>query len=170
MATQAPACGILLIKSFEGYHKELPDGRAEAYADPIYGWQVATIGYGTTKYPDGRKVQRGDIITQAKAEEYLKWEVEQRCTPALEKIPTWGQMNDNQRGAFYSFAYNLGANFYRGANFASITKVCDSPDRWNDEAWITEQFVKYRSPGTPAEKGLRRRREAEAKLFCTSIA
>ena len=43
----APA--LKLIKEFEGCH-------LEAYADPLHGWSVATIGYGTTRYEDGRKV------------------------------------------------------------------------------------------------------------------
>lgn len=162
-----PKAGIELIKEFEGYATALPDGRATAYADPIHGWGVPTIGYGTTVYPDGRKVKQGDIITRAQAEEYLVDHIEHSTRAAMERIPTWKQMNDNQRSALYSFAYNLGAGFYGGANFQSITRVCDSPDRWQDKAWVKEQFVKYRNPGTSAEAGLRRRREAEADLFCS---
>lgn len=165
-----PQQGIELIKEFEGYHEELEDGRVKAYADPIHGWTVPTIGYGTTKYPDGRKVQQGDLITREQAEKYLIWEIDHLCRPVLEKIPTWEQMNANQRGALYSFAYNLGAYFYGGADFQSITKVCDSIDRWTDTSWIKEQFVKYRNPGSAAEVGLRRRREAEADLFCTPVS
>jgi GH24 family phage-related lysozyme (muramidase) len=89
---------------------------------------------------------------------------------ALEAIPTWSKMNENQRGALYSFAYNLGAHFYNGTNFQSITKVCNSMESWSNHEWISAQFVKYRNPGTSVEEGLRRRREAEAKLFCTSVA
>ncbi|OGP70440.1 MAG: hypothetical protein A2Z73_06355 [Deltaproteobacteria bacterium RBG_13_60_28] len=166
MTTPVPQCGLNLIKAFEGYGRELPDGRAAAYPDPLQGWRVPTIGYGTTRYPHGKRVQRGDIITRAEAEAYLKWFLEERCRPALAKIPTWERMNDNQRGALYSFAYNLGEGFYGRAKFTSITKVCISPARWGDKPWIKAQFVKYRNPGTPAEAGLRRRREAEAHLFC----
>jgi GH24 family phage-related lysozyme (muramidase) len=169
MSTPIPQCGIDLIKEFEGYHERLADDRAAAYPDPITGWELPTIGYGTTKYADGRPVRKGDIITRVEAEEHLKWEVEQVCRPALEKIPTWEQMNEHQRGALYSFAYNLGAYFYRGKNFQSITKVCDSPERWSEAEWIKEQFVKYRSPGTDAEAGLLRRRKAEADLFCRPV-
>lgn len=79
-------------------------------------------------------------------------------------------MNDNQRGALYCFAYNLGAKFYGGRNFESITRVCNSPKRWKDKDWIEEQFVKYRNPGSSVEEGLRRRREAEAKLFCSPVS
>jgi GH24 family phage-related lysozyme (muramidase) len=164
-----PECGIDLIKRFEGYHQELADGRAKAYPDPLHGWEVPTIGFGTTKYPDGSKVKEGDIITRAEAEKHLIWEVEKVCKAALEKIPTWKQMNSNQRGALYSFAYNLGANFYGGDRFESITKVCDDVSRWGDKQWVTEQFEKYRNPGTPVEEGLRRRRRAEAELFCTPL-
>jgi len=86
----------------------------------------------------------------------------------LEKIPTWGQMNQNQRGALYSFAYNLGSQFYGGSNFASMTAVCDSPAKWSDKAWIAEQFVKYHKAGSSdVEEGLKRRRLAEAALFCS---
>ena len=78
-------------------------------------------------------------------------------------------MNQNQQGALYSFAYNLGANFYGGENFQSITKVCKTFSKWEDVYWITKQFEKYRNPGSAAEEGLRRRRRAEAKLFCKPI-
>lgn len=165
-----PWSGIELIKEFEGFAKSLPDGRATAYADPLHGWGVPTIGYGTTRYPDGVKVKQGDIITRKQGEEYLIHHVDKSSRAAMERIPTWGQMNSNQRGAIYSFAYNLGSGFYRGENFESITRVCDSPDRWDDHAWISAQFVKYRNPGTSVEEGLRRRRLAEADLFCTPVA
>ena len=167
ISRDVPQCGVDLIKEFEGYHDKQADGGAAAYEDPIYGWKVATIGYGTTIYPNGKKVRQGDIITHDEAEKYLRWEIEQICRPSLEKIPTWGQMNQNQRGAIYSFAYNLGSQFYKGANFTSITTVCDSPTRWNDKPWIEEQFVKYRNPGSKAEEGLKRRRIREAALFCS---
>ena len=165
-----PQAGITLIKEFEGYAKKRADGTAEAYADAIHGWKVATIGYGTTRYPNDQKVKQGDVITRAQAEEYLLKELEHTYKKALEKIPTWAQMNANQRAALYSFAYNLGANFYKGSEFESITRVCDSPNRWSDKAWIEEQFVKYRNPGSSAEAGLRKRRLAEAGLFCQPSA
>jgi GH24 family phage-related lysozyme (muramidase) len=161
---------MCLIKRFEGYEKKLPDGRAQAYPDPRLGWNLPTIGWGTTKYPEGNNVQKGDIITSERAEESLRWEVDKVCRPALEKIPTWAGMNVNQRGALFSFAYNLGARFYGDAHFLSISQVCDSPGRWSDTDWIQQQFVKYRNPGSSVEEGLHKRREAEAQLFCTAVA
>lgn len=160
-----PQAGIDLIKEFEGYARALPDGRAEAYPDPIYGWGVPTIGYGTTRYPDGTLVRPGDVITRQQAEVYLIDHIEESTRPDLERIPTWPRMNANQRSAIYSFAYNLGSQFYARPGFASITRVCDSSDRWRDYDWVRAQFIKYVNPGTSAEAGLLRRREAEARLF-----
>ena len=108
---EVPEEGLALIRTFEGYAKARPDGSAEAYADPIAGWQLPTIGYGTTRYPDGQRVRQGDVITRAQAEAYLKDDVERQCRPSLERIPTWGQMNNHQRSAPYSFAYNPGPGF-----------------------------------------------------------
>jgi len=163
-----PQIAVDLIKGFESYAAELPDGRAKAYPDPKLGWQLPTIGYGSTKCADGTPVKQGDIITESQACDYLMAELDTRCRPYLEQISTWNQMNVNQQSALYSFAYNLGAHFYHEHNFESITAVCDSPDRWNDNAWIEAQFVKYRNPGSIVEAGLRARREKEANLFCTA--
>ncbi len=164
-----PQCGIDLIKKFQGYMEELADGRSQAYPDPIHGWEVPSIGFGTTRYPDGSKVKKGDIITRNEAEKYLTWEIEKVCQPALEKIPTWKKMNSNQQGALYSFAYNLGANFYGSKNFHSITKVCNKVSRWEEKSWVMKQFKKYHNSGSADKKDLRRRRAAEAELFCTPI-
>jgi lysozyme len=38
--------------------------------------------------------------------------------------------------------------------------------QWNE---IEATFLKYRSPGTSVEAGLKRRRQAEAKLFLTPV-
>jgi peptidoglycan hydrolase-like protein with peptidoglycan-binding domain len=57
VSSSIPKCAIDLIKEFEGYHKELNDGtdRVRAYEDPGFGWEVTTIGYGTTRYPNDKK-------------------------------------------------------------------------------------------------------------------
>lgn len=163
-----PQSGLDVIKKFEGYHKKLADGRAQAYPDPgPKGWSLPTIGYGTTRYPNGQPVRQRDIITHEQAEEYLMDYVDKKCRTALEKIATWSQMNDNQRGALYSFAYNLGAGFYKGSGFQSITRVCDSPELWNNKSWVEQQFVKYVKADGKTLPGLVRRRKAEAQLFCT---
>ena len=72
-------------------------------------------------------------------------------------------MNDNQRGALLSFAYNLGAGFYGGRNFNTITRVLKNKE-WDK---VPDALYLYRNPGTKVEKGLARRRKAEGKLWNT---
>ena len=70
-------------------------------------------------------------------------------------------MNENQQGALLSFAYNLGANFYGGRSFATITKVLKEK-KWNE---VPEVLKLYRNPGSNVEVGLLKRRGAEGRLW-----
>jgi lysozyme len=83
----------------------------------------------------------------------------------MQKIPVWNELNANQQGALLSFGYNLGANFYGSSNFKSMTRVL-TDKKWDE---IEETFLKYRNPGSNVEAGLKRRRQAEAKLFLTPV-
>jgi len=152
-----------LIKEFEGFHPN-------AYADPLHGWAVPTIGWGTIVYPDGRKVARGDTITQAQGDAYLADFVGKKVIPSLSKIPTWNQMNDNQKAAVICFAYNLGPGFYGDSNFNSITNLLRTTANWGNKAEVIRVFTLYRNPGSNVEEGLKRRRTAEANKFCTPSA
>jgi hypothetical protein len=70
-------------------------------------------------------------------------------------------MDDNQRSALVSFAYNLGAGFYGSAGFETISRCL----RERDWAAVPAALELYRNPGTSVEAGLLRRRRAEAKLW-----
>ena len=148
----APA--VKLIKEFEGCH-------LEAYADPLHGWGVPTIGFGTTRYPDGRAVKRGDKINVIEAEDLLDDEITKIAKHLSTVIPHWSGMLLTQQSALISFAYNLGANFYGKAGFETITA------KLRDKAWanVPAALKLYRNPGTAAEAGLLRRRTAEAALW-----
>jgi GH24 family phage-related lysozyme (muramidase) len=141
-----PEPGLKLIREFEGCH-------LTAYKCPAGVW---TIGWGNT-----RSVKQGDKITQQQADELLARTVEQEVVPALAKIPHWASMNANQQGALISFAWNLGWNFYGAKGFETITA------RLRDKDWakVPEALLLYRNPGSSFEAGLRRRREAEGKLW-----
>lgn len=152
------------IRAKESCAKKRKDGLIEAYPDPLKGWAVPTIGWGTTRYPWGEKVLKGDIILQVSADRFLALEV-RRCLDAVLKIPTAKFMKPNQLAALTSFGYNLGANFYRARNRESISKLCVAPWTWSDKDYVISTFVKYRNPGSNVEAGLRKRRLAEANLF-----
>jgi lysozyme len=145
---------VALIREFEGCH-------LKAYPDPKTGGAPITIGWGTTRRPDGTTFMLGQFITQQQADEYLMYDVQYRFLSELRKIPHWSEMNDNQRGALLSFAYNLGAGFYNGSGFATITR------NLREKNWsaIPKTLEMYRNPGSNVEAGLLRRRIAEGKLW-----
>jgi lysozyme len=103
----------------------------------------------------------GRKITQEYADTLLLFDLEQRFLPILQKIPYWSEMNDNQRGALFSFSYNLGAGFFGNSNFNTITR------NLREKNWkaIPETLKLYRNPGSNVEAGLLRRRIAEGKLW-----
>ena len=149
-----PMMGIKLIKEFEGCH-------LSAYPDPLTGGLPITIGWGSTRDKNGKPFQMGDKITQAEADDLLISQCKNQFLPALTKIPHWNEMSDGKRGALLSFAYNLGAGFYGGDNFNTITK------RLKNKEWdlVPDALYLYRNPGSNVEAGLARRRKAEGEAW-----
>jgi GH24 family phage-related lysozyme (muramidase) len=145
---------IKLIKEFEGCH-------LEAYPDPLSGGEPWTIGYGTTRYNDGRKVQRNDKINTAEAIQLLETEVNRIADKLRTTVPFWNVMSGNQQCALISFAYNLGSSFYDSTGFETISKCLRDKD-WGK---VPEAMLLYRNPGTNVEAGLLRRRQSEARLW-----
>ena len=146
--------GINLIKKFEGCH-------LKAYPDPLSGGLPITIGWGTTRKKNGTPFKLGDTITQKEADELLIAQCESQFLPSLSKIPYWKEMNENQKGALLSFAYNLGANFCGDSNFNTITRVLKNKE-WSK---VPDALYLYRNPGSNVEAGLARRRKEEGKLW-----
>jgi len=89
------------IKGYEGY-------KSEAYV-PVPG-DVLTIGYGTTKKPDGEAVQKSDIVDKQLAEVYLKNDISifakeiSKCI----KVP----ISQGEYDAFISLTYNIGSGAF----------------------------------------------------------
>jgi lysozyme len=149
-----PQMGIKLIKEFEGCH-------LNEYPDPLTGGLPITIGWGSTRKKDGSHFKLGDTLTQAEADSLLIEQCKNEFLPALRKIPHWNEMSDGKRGALLSFAYNLGAGFYGGDNFNTITK------RLKNKEWdmVPDALYLYRNPGSNVEAGLARRRKAEGESW-----
>jgi len=149
-----PMMGIKLIKEFEGCH-------LKAYPDPLTGGLPITIGWGSTRKKDGSHFKMGDTLTQAEADALLIDQCKNEFLPALRKVPHWNEMSDGKRGALLSFAYNLGAGFYGGSNFNTITK------RLKNKEWdlVPDALYLYRNPGSNVEAGLARRRKAEGEAW-----
>ena len=148
------SAALNLIIEFESFE-------SEAYPDPLTKADPWTIGYGTTVYPNGSRVRKGDKITEKQSKEYLLHEVDSIVGTLEKKVPYWSQMNPNQRSALISFAYNLGAGFFNSSGFNTISS------RLRNKEWdkVPEALLLYRNPGTHVEAGLLRRRKAEGKLW-----
>ena len=132
-----------------------------AYNDPLTGGLPITIGWGSTKDFDEKPFKLGEEITQYDADLLLDYAVKNEYLPKLKQIPYWDQMNENQQGALLSFAYNLGAGFYGGSNFNTITRVLKNKE-WNK---VPDALYLYHNPGTNVSEGLKRRRKAEGELW-----
>jgi GH24 family phage-related lysozyme (muramidase) len=148
------AAAIALIKEFEGCH-------LSAYPDPLSGGDPWTIGYGTTRYSNGTRVKRGDQINVIEADMLLRLEVDRIAERLRKTVPHWEAMDDNQRSALVSFAYNLGADFCGLPGFETISRCL----RDRDWAAVPAALELYRNPGSVVEAGLLRRRRAEGKLW-----
>ena len=156
--TETPSNALTIAANIIGFFEGFS---AKPYVCPAGVW---TIGYGTTFYPNGYAVgPDDDNITKEQAAEYMAVVLNKAFIPYLQKIPTWGQMNANQKAAIMSFAYNLGAHFYGDTdNFNSITKALSTKENWYD---VPRALSLYVNPGSSFEEGLRRRRKAEGDLW-----
>jgi GH24 family phage-related lysozyme (muramidase) len=76
-------------------------------------------------------------------------------------IPFWSEMNANQQSALTSFGWNLGARFFGSPGFNTIS-ACLSDRAWGE---VPAALMLYVNPGSAFEAGLRRRREAEGRLW-----
>lgn len=67
---------------------------------------VLTIGWGTTRYPDGNPVNEDDIITQEYADALLTDYLMKEVYPHIAKVPY--SITINQKRALCSLIYNIG--------------------------------------------------------------
>lgn len=146
--------GIDLIKSFEGF-------RSHAYPDPATGAEPITIGYGTTRYPNGDKVRMGEVITIEHAEALLKADAERRYKAIIGWMPD--TVNQNQIDAVVSFCYNVGVGAFEKSTLRK--RIWDKP---NDPS-IRVEFMKWIRAGGKIMAGLQRRRKAESDLYFTPM-
>ncbi len=141
---------VALIKSFEGLV-------LKAYVDPATGGEPITIGYGTTIYPDGKKVKLGDVITKEQADQYAINDINKFAGRVALLVNS--QITDNQFGALTSFAYNVGLGNLKASTL--LKKVNLNP---NDNS-IKSEFMKWTKAAGKVMNGLVRRRTAESVLY-----
>ena len=152
--------GIAIMHQFE-------DLRLRAYPDPQSGGEPWSIGWGNTQYADGRKVKPGDVITKQRADDEFAFDLIE-FEAMVDKAVTV-KLNQNQFDALVSLVYNVGPG---NRSKSGIIQLKDGRPSTllrklnaGDYAGAADQFDLWISKGTPAERGLRRRRAAEKALF-----
>lgn len=153
--------GLDLIQHFEGFY-------SKPYICPA---GVPTIGYGTIKYPNGKKVTlRDPACTKDQAREWMKTEVNEKASAILNYCSRYGvSLNENQLAALTSFAFNLGEGIPcnpsnsvgRPLSQGNMNGVASGMMLYN-KARVKGPFGIRRLKELP---GLTRRRVAEKKLF-----
>jgi lysozyme len=139
--------GTTIIKKFEGL-------KLQAYLCPANVW---TIGYGSTFYENGSKVQPGDKITIERADRLL-FDMVKRFENGVKGIVK-SDLNINQLGALTSFAFNVGIGALQKSTL--LKKVNANP---NDPT-IRNEFMRWTRAGGKVLNGLVKRREAESNLY-----
>lgn len=142
--------GLQIIKNSESCH-------LTAYLCPAGFW---TIGWGSIRYADGGRVEKGDVITQEQADTELASDVgdSERIITRNVRVP----LNQNQFDALVSFVYNIGA-----ANFiaSSLIRVLNA----GNYAFAAEQFSRWTYANKVKLEGLVKRRAAERELFLSPM-
>ena len=146
-----------LIREYEGFE-------STAYPDPASGGKPWTLGWGFTSLNDAL-IKKGDSISREDADALLDNWIETKVVPALARsIPGWKSLPVARQNALVSFAWNVGWGFYGAAGFETISKCL----RESDYDAVPAALMLYINPGSNVEAGLRRRREAEGKLWGVS--
>ncbi|ENV02399.1 lysozyme [Acinetobacter sp. NIPH 817] len=138
--------GINLITSFE-------DTRTKAYDDGVGIW---TIGIGTTVYPNGVKVKKGDTCTLEQAKSYFKHDLAKFEKTVNESVIV--PLTQNQFDALVSLTYNIGSGAFKGSTLLKLLNK-------GDYKGAADQFLLWNKADSKVMKGLVRRREAERALF-----
>lgn len=119
---------------------------------------VPTIGYGATRYLDGRAVTLADPpISREAAERLLQLSVERDYLPAVLQLCP-GADTAERVAALVSFAFNVGTGALKTSTLRKRVNAQDWPG-------AVEQFLKWTRAGGRILPGLTARRNAEARLL-----
>lgn len=138
--------GLNLIEHFEGL-------KLASYQDSVGIW---TIGYGTTVYPTGQPVRKGENCTATQANSFIAHDVEKFATGVNNLVKV--HLNQNQFDALVSFSYNLGLG---NLNSSTLLRKLNA----KDYSGAADEFLKWNKAGGKVLDGLTLRRQSEKNLF-----
>ena len=134
--------GIKLIQEFESCKLIAYKPKGEKVT-PYY-----TIGWGHY----GKDVRKNQKITFQEADRLLVNDLK-KCEKAVQSIPQYPQLNQNQFDALVSFTYNCGVG------------CLNQLVKGRDLKTISQKILLYNKSGGKVLKGLTRRRAREQELF-----
>lgn len=139
--------GLNLIKKYEGL-------RLSSYLCPA---SVVTIGYGSTRYPNGKKVLLGEKLASEKEATQLLLATLSPYEDAVNKhLPN---INQCQFDALVCFAYNVGTGALIKSTLLKKAKAN------NADPSILDEFLRWNKAGGKVLAGLTNRRREEANLY-----
>ena len=139
-----------LIKKYEGYS-------GVAYLCPA---KVPTIGWGSTMYDNGEPVKIGDVISKARAEDLLNYEV-RHFSDKINRLELG--LNQNQFDSIVSLVYNIGIQAFRKSTILRL--ISQNPNSLD----IAVQFGRWVYGGGKMLPGLVKRRADEMELYYKPI-
>jgi lysozyme len=150
------AIGVDIIKTFESC-------RLTAYPDPKTGGAPWTVGWGAT----GPGIGPGTVWTQEQADQRLAEDIAEReaIVAASVRVP----LTPGQVDAMVSIVFNVGPGSkykdgiirLKGGQPSTLLRLLNA----GDYDGCAEQFMRWVSPGSNVENGLRRRRTIERQRF-----
>lgn len=127
------------------------------YLTAYWDYKRYAIGYGTSIYPNGQPVKKGDTITLEKANEMLKHQLK-----TFEKAVNQGvkvKINQNQFDSLVSFSFNVGTGAFLSSTLLKVI------NRNGTNSEIYKEFVKWKNAGGKFLDGLLKRRIQEYNMF-----
>jgi len=147
--------GIAIIKIFEGL-------RLNAYTDSAGVW---TIGYGSTRYHDGRAVKPGDkLVGESQADTLFRNTLGQyeKAVNDFVQIP----LTQNQFDALVSFTYNEGPYALKSSTLLKKLNAKDYANAAN-AFLLWDKITDPKTGKKVALDVLTQRRREERELFLT---
>jgi lysozyme len=140
--------GYRLIQEFEGL----------SLVPYLCSAKVATIGYGATFYPSGKKVTLQDAPISLATAKWMLKETANKFAADVDKMIK-ANVNQNQFNAIVSLAYNIGLGGL--AKSSLLKKVNVNPS----DPTIRNSFLVWNKAGGRVLDGLTKRRTKEANLY-----
>lgn len=144
----ATAAALAGIAGYEGY-------RERSYDD---GVGVQTVGFGTTRMPDGRPVRKGDRLDPVRAVVVLQADADRHArefAACIGDVP----LTRGEWDAYVSWAYNVGTG--AACKSTLVKKLKQIPP---DYEGACKELLRWTKAGGRELPGLVKRRQAEYRM------